>query len=149
MHSVSASITTTVLASRCTTETSQEFLSKLLLERGDQFEVKTTEQYYDPEIDQFLADRYIKGECPNCGNPEALRRPVRSVRPRSLADRTHQPGIGTVSGATPELRETKHWFFRLDEHAAWLKTWIQDGTLEGEQLHDPSEWETARPRASA
>ena len=119
-------------------ETSQEFFTTLL-ERGDQFEVKATEQYYDPEISQFLADRYIKGECPNCGNSEAFGDQC-EVCGRDLSPTELINPVSVVSGATPELRNTKHWFFRLDEHEDWLKTWIQDGTLNGEQLHDPSEW---------
>jgi len=119
-------------------ETSQDFF-KTLLERGDQFEVKTTEQYYDPAISQFLADRYIKGSCPNCGNPEAYGDQCevcgRDLSPTELID-----PVSVVSGAKPELRATKHWFFRLDEHEEWLKTWIQEGKLDGEQLHDPREW---------
>ncbi|OAV44466.1 methionine--tRNA ligase [Lewinella sp. 4G2] len=119
-------------------ETSQDFF-KALLEKGDQFEVKTTEQYYDPSIDQFLADRYIKGECPNCGNPEAFGDQC-EVCGRDLSPTELINPVSVVSGAKPELRETKHWFFRLDEHEAWLKEWIQNGTVDGQQLHDPKTW---------
>ncbi|NJC26215.1 methionine--tRNA ligase [Neolewinella antarctica] len=119
-------------------ETSQEFFKKLL-ERGDQFEVKTTQQYYDPQIDQFLADRYIKGECPNCGNPEAFGDQC-EVCGRDLSPTELINPVSVVTGTKPELRETKHWFFRLDEHEAWLKTWIQEGKLDGVQLHDPKDW---------
>ena len=118
--------------------TSREFFTELL-ERGDQFDVKTTEQYYDPKIDQFLADRYIQGTCPNCGNPEAYGDQCevcgRDLSPTELID-----PVSAISGAKPELRETRHWFFRLDEHEEWLKTWIQEGKVEGEQLHDPGDW---------
>ena len=119
-------------------ETSQDFF-KTLLEKGDEFEVKTTEQYYDPEIEQFLADRYIKGECPNCGNPEAFGDQC-EVCGRDLSPTELINPVSVVSGAKPELRETKHWFFRLDKHEQWLKTWIQEGTVDGGQQHDPSEW---------
>ncbi len=119
-------------------KTSQDFFKKLL-DRGDQFEVKTTEQYYDPEAKQFLADRYIQGTCPNCSSDKAFGdqcencgkdlSPTELINPKS-----------TITGAQPELRETKHWFFRLDEHEAWLKTWIQTGTVDGVEVHDPKAW---------
>lgn len=119
-------------------ETSQEFFLKLLKD-GNQFEVKTTEQYYDPEANQFLADRYIQGTCPNCGSDKAFGdqcencgkdlSPTELINPKS-----------TITGAQPELRETKHWFFRLDEHEAWLKEWIKTGKVDGIQLHDPKDW---------
>ena len=119
-------------------ETSQDFFKKLL-ERGDQFEVKTTEQYYDPEAGQFLADRYIKGTCPNCGFDGAFGDQCencgKDLSPTELID-----PVSTISGAKPELRETKHWFFRLDQHEAWLKEWIQTGKVDGRQLHDPRAW---------
>ena len=119
-------------------ETSQEFFLKLL-EQGDQFEVKTTEQYYDPEADQFLADRYIKGTCPNCGSDQAFGDQCencgKDLSPTELINPT-----STISGAKPELRETKHWFFQLDKHEAWLKEWVKTGKADGEQLHDPRAW---------
>ena len=119
-------------------ETSQEFFLKLL-ERGDQFEVKTTEQYYDPTADQFLADRYIKGTCPNCGFDGAFGDQCENCG-KDLSPTELINPVSTVSGATPELRETKHWFFRLDEHEDWLKEWIRTGRVAGEQLHDPRDW---------
>lgn len=119
-------------------QTSQDFFKKLL-DRGDQFEVKTTEQYFDPEAKQFLADRYIQGTCPNCGSDKAFGdqcencgkdlSPTELINPKS-----------TITGAQPELRETKHWFFRLDEHETWLKEWIQTGRADGVQLHNPKDW---------
>jgi len=119
-------------------ETSQEFFLKLL-EQGDQFEVKTTEQYYDPEADQFLADRYIKGTCPNCGFDEAFGDQCencgKDLSPTELINPT-----STISGAKPELRKTKHWFFRLDHHEEWLKEWIKTGKVDDQQRHNPKDW---------
>ncbi len=119
-------------------ETSQEFFLKLL-EQGDQFEVKTTEQYYDPEANQFLADRYIKGTCPNCKSENAFGDQCencgKDLSPTELINPT-----STISGAKPELRETKHWFFRLDNHEAWLKEWVKTGKVDGQQLHNPRDW---------
>lgn len=118
-------------------ETSQAFFMKLL-ENG-QFDEKESDQYYDPVAEQFLADRYIIGTCPNCANPDAYGdqcercgttlSPTELINPRS-----------TLSGSTPELRSTKHWFLKLNEHEAWLRTWINTGVLDGKQLHQASDW---------
>ena len=119
-------------------ETSQDFFRKLL-EQGDQFTVKTTEQYYDPEAEQFLADRYIKGTCPNCGSDGAFGDQCENCG-KDLSPTELINPVSTISGAKPELRETKHWFFHLDKHEQWLKEWIAEGKVDGEQLHDPREW---------
>lgn len=118
--------------------TSQEFFLKLL-KQGDQFEIKTTEQYYDPEADQFLADRYIKGTCPNCKADEAFGDQCENCG-KDLSPTELINPVSTISGAKPELRETKHWFFRLDSHEEWLKEWIKTGKVDGVQLHDPKDW---------
>ncbi|MEO1623976.1 MAG: methionine--tRNA ligase [Bacteroidota bacterium] len=119
-------------------ETAQAFFKKLY-EDGGEFEVKTSEQYYDQSMEQFLADRYIKGECPKCGYAEAYGdqcencgsalSPTELINPQS-----------TISGSALELKETKHWYFKLNKHADWLRNWIKDGQLNGEQHHDVSQW---------
>jgi len=118
-------------------KTSQDFFLKLL-ENG-QFDEKESDQYYDPVAEQFLADRYIIGTCPNCANPDAYGdqcercgttlSPTELITPRS-----------TLSGATPELRPTKHWYLKLDEHEAWLRTWINTGMVDGKLQHQPGSW---------
>ncbi|MEO0732859.1 MAG: methionine--tRNA ligase [Bacteroidota bacterium] len=118
--------------------TSQEFFTKLL-QRGDQFTIQSTEQYYDPEAEQFLADRYIKGTCPNCGYEEAFGDQCENCG-KDLSPTELINPVSTITGSQPVLRETKHWFFRLDEHETWLKEWIQTGKVDGEQLHDPRAW---------
>lgn len=119
-------------------ETSQDFFRQLL-EKGDQFEVRTTQQYYDPEFDQFLADRYIKGTCPKCSYDSAYGDQCENcgsdLSPIELID-----PVSTLSGNKPELRETKHWYFRLDQHEEWLRQWIATGEVDGEQHHDPNQW---------
>ncbi len=119
-------------------QTSQEFFLKLY-EKGDEFEVREEEQYYDEEYDQFLADRYIKGTCPKCGHTDAFGDQCEScgtdLSPRELID-----PVSTMSGKTPILRATKHWYFRLDKHAEWLATWLETGQLDGHQHHDPKTW---------
>ncbi|CAA6798751.1 MAG: Methionyl-tRNA synthetase (EC [uncultured Aureispira sp.] len=119
-------------------KTAQDFFKKLV-EKGDEFEVKESEQYYDEAFDQFLADRYIIGTCPKCGHKEAYGdqcescgttlSPTELIEPRS-----------TMSGKKPVLRKTKHWYFRLDKHGEWLKGWVNNGTVDGKKLHDPATW---------
>ncbi|GAB5553792.1 MAG: methionine--tRNA ligase [Saprospiraceae bacterium] len=119
-------------------ETAQDFF-KHLYEQGDQFEVREDEQYYDEQFDQFLADRYITGTCPRCSFEAAFGdqcencgsdlSPTELINPKS-----------TLSGATPVLRTTKHWFFKLDKHQEWLREWIAEGKLDGIQHHDPKKW---------
>lgn len=118
-------------------ETAQDYF-KVLNDKGS-FIQKTTEQYYDEEFKQFLADRYVTGTCPKCQNENAYGdqcekcgsdlSPTDLINPKS-----------TLSGATPTLRETTHWFLPLDQHEDWLKKWIKDGQFEGKQLHDPKDW---------
>ncbi|RMF28334.1 MAG: methionine--tRNA ligase, partial [Bacteroidetes bacterium] len=119
-------------------QTSQQFFLRLY-EKGDEFEERVTEQYFDEEFQQFLADRYIMGECPKCGFENAYGdqcercgstlSPLELKNPRSM-----------LSGKPPVLRKTKHWYFRLDKHAAWLREWIEKGTLDGKPHHDPKTW---------
>ena len=123
-------------------ETSRELFAQLI-EQGGHFEERTTEQYYDAEADAFLADRFIQGTCPNCGNPDAYgdqcERCGKDLSPRELIDPR-----STISGATPTLRETTHWYFRLDQHEAWLKEYIKHGRLSAKRdtgsHHDPTRW---------
>ena len=119
-------------------QTAQEFFKKLY-EKGDQFEERESEQYYDAEFNQFLADRYIIGTCPKCGHEEAYGdqcencgsdlSPIELINPRS-----------TLSGQAPELKKTKHWYFKLDEHESWLREWIVNGQLDGIEHHDAKAW---------
>ncbi len=119
-------------------QTSQDFFLKLY-EKGGEFEERFIEQYYDEDYDQFLADRYITGTCPNCGFENAYGdqcencgkdlSPLELINPKS-----------TLSGKAPVLKKTKHWYFKLDKHEAWLRAWIKDGMLDGEQNHDPKAW---------
>ena len=119
-------------------ETSQDFF-RALDQKGEEFIVRTTEQYYDPEFGQFLADRYIKGTCPRCGHSDAFGDQCENcgsdLSPTELID-----PVSTLSGAKPELRETKHWYFDLARHEAFLRTWIEEGTVDGVAQHDPASW---------
>lgn len=100
---------------------SQEFFLNLY-EKGEFIE-KFSEQYYDEDFDQFLADRYITGTCPNCANPNAYgdqcERCGTSLNPTDLIN-----PVSTLSGKTPILKPTKHWFLPLDKYQPWLEEWI-------------------------
>jgi len=99
-------------------ETAQDFFK--VLEEKDHFTKETSQQYYDEEFHQFLADRYISGTCPNCGNEEAYGdqcekcgsalSPTDLINPKS-----------TLSGKTPIMRETSHWYLPMQRHEEWLK----------------------------
>ncbi|MFO0468964.1 MAG: methionine--tRNA ligase [Bacteroidota bacterium] len=119
-------------------KTSQDFFTKLY-EKGDEFIEKVVEQYYDVAFNQFLADRYITGTCPKCGHIEAYGDQCESCG-TTLSPTELLAPKSVLSGETPILRETKHWYFRLDKHADWLKEWIETGVLDGKQHHDPSNW---------
>ena len=118
--------------------TAQDFF-KRLYERGDQFEEKTIEQYYDPEYEQFLADRYIQGTCPRCGYEEAYGDQCENCGSDLSPLELIEP-VSTLSGKKPVRKETKNWYFRLDEHESWLRKWIAEGTLDGTPHHDPRRW---------
>jgi len=117
--------------------TAQEYF-KTLDGKGS-FVRKTTEQYFDEEFNQFLADRYITGACPRCGNPEAYgdqcEKCGSTLNPTDLIN-----PVSKLSGKKPILRETSHWFLPMEKHEGWLREWISKGTLAGKQHHNPSEW---------
>ncbi len=119
-------------------QTAQDFFKKLD-KQGDQFLKKSSEQYYDGEFDQFLADRYIKGTCPKCAHEEAYGDQCENCG-SDLSPKELKNPVSTLSGKTPQLKTTTHWFFKLDAHEAWLRTWIKEGKVDGKQLHDPSKW---------
>jgi len=105
-------------------ELSQEFFLNLY-DKGEFIE-QVTEQYYDEEFDQFLADRYITGTCPNCKSEGAYgdqcEKCGTSLNPTDLIN-----PISTLSGKPPVLRETKHWYLPLDKYQPWLEKWLLEG----------------------
>lgn len=108
-------------------KTASDFFLKLY-NKGE-FEEKVSEQYYDEEAQMFLADRYIMGECPHCGNSNAYGDQCESCG-TSLSPTDLINPRSTISGATPVMRETKHWYLPLDKHEAWLRRWILEGHKE-------------------
>ncbi len=111
-------------------KTASDFF-KTLYEKGEFIE-QTTKQYFDEEANQFLADRYITGTCPHCGNDSAYGdqcekcgtslSPTDLINPKSM-----------ISGSQPVLKDTKHWYLPLDKHETFLRQWI---------LEDHKEWKT-------
>ena len=119
-------------------ETVQEFFTHMY-ENGDDFEVKETEQYYDEAYDQFLADRYIKGTCPKCSHDAAYGDQCENCGSDLSPTELINP-LSTLSGKSPSLRKTKHWYFKLDQHSDWLKGYINDGIVDGAPHHDAKKW---------
>lgn len=105
-------------------ETAANFFKKLY-EEG-KFIEKVTEQYYDPEVGQFLADRYIIGTCPICGNQGAYGDQCEQCGSSLNATDLIQPR-SALSGSIPILKETRHWFLPLDQYEDWLREWILEG----------------------
>ena len=108
-------------------KTASDFFRKLY-DKGEFIE-KSSEQYYDEEARQFLADRYITGKCPHCENEKAYGDQCEacgtSLSPLDLIDPK-----SAISGSKPVLKETKHWYLPLDKHETWLKQWILEGHKE-------------------
>jgi methionyl-tRNA synthetase len=117
--------------------TSQDFFLKLY-EKG-KFTEETSEQYFDEDFQQFLADRYITGTCPKCQSPSAYgdqcEKCGTDLSPTELIDPK-----STLSGKTPVLKTTSHWYLPMDRHENWLREWIKEGKLDGIQQHDPKAW---------
>ena len=117
--------------SRTTSDIHHQFAADWFRKLYDAGKLKeqTTTQLYDEEAHQFLADRYIVGECPHCHNEGAYGdqcekcgrdlSPTELINPRS-----------TISGSTPVLRETKNWYLPLNDYQQWLKEWILEGHKE-------------------
>ena len=107
-----------------------EFFRKLYDE--DKFITKESEQFFDPEAKTFLADRYITGTCPKCGNPNAYgdqcEKCGSTLSPEELIDPK-----STLSGSKPVKVMTKHWYLPLDQYEPWLREWI---------LEQHKEWKT-------
>ena len=118
-------------------ETAQEFF-KTIHDKGE-FTKETNEQFFDEEHQQFLADRYVTGECPKCNHKAAYgdqcEKCGSSLSPTDLINPK-----STLSGKTPVLRETTHFYLPMDKHEAWLKEWVEEGKLDGEIQHNPKEW---------
>ena len=108
-------------------QTASGFFRKLY--DDGKFVEKETEQYYDEEACQFLADRYITGTCPHCCNENAYGDQCEQCGTSLNATDLINPR-STLSGSTPVMKPTKHWYLPLDEYEPFLKDWILEGHKE-------------------
>ena len=117
--------------SRTTSETHHQFAADFFRKLYDEGKLteETTTQLYDEEAKQFLADRYVVGECPHCHSEGAYgdqcEKCGRDLSPTELINPK-----STISGSTPVLKETKNWYLPLNEYQEWLKQWILEGHKE-------------------
>jgi len=102
-------------------ETAQEFFTKL--NDAGELETKETEQFFDESTKTFLADRYIKGTCPNCGSDRAFGDQCENCGTTLSPDELINP-VSTLSGATPIKKKTTHWYLPLGKHEQFLREWI-------------------------
>ena len=102
-------------------QTAQEFFLKLY--ESGVFVEQESDQYFDPEANQFLADRYISGTCPHCQNPNAYGDQCERCGTSLNATDLINPK-STISGAKPILKKTKHWYLPLDKYQPFLENWI-------------------------
>ncbi len=120
--------------SRTTSKVHRELASEIFktIDSKGGFIQQSSEQYYDETAQQFLADRYITGKCPHCGNENAYGDQCEacgtSLSPTDLINPK-----SAISGSVPVMRETRHWYLPLDQHETWLRKWI---------LEDHKEWKT-------
>lgn len=101
---------------------------KTIYDKGG-FVTKDSEQFYDPEAQSFLADRYIMGSCPKCGNPSAYGDQCEKCGCTLSPDELVDP-YSKLSGAKPIKKWTKHWYLPLDKYEEWLRRWILEGHKE-------------------
>lgn len=120
--------------SRTSSETHHKTSSDLFKKLNDQgvFEEKTSEQYYDEQTKQFLADRYIIGTCPNCHYDQAYGDQCESCGSSLSPSELINPR-SALSGDQPVLKETTHWYFPMNDYEEWLRKWI---------LEEHKEWKT-------
>ena len=105
-------------------ETASEVFTKM--NETGKFSEEVTEQLYDPEANQFLADRFVTGTCPKCQHPEAYGDQCEQCGSSLNATELIHPK-STLSGAIPVLKKTKHWFLPLDQYQDFMKKWIIEG----------------------
>lgn len=120
--------------SRTSSKTHHELSSaffKKLYNQGEFIE-KTSQQFYDEQSGQFLADRYLIGTCPRCGNEHAYGDQCEACGSSLNATDLINP-VSALTGNTPQLKDTKHWYLPLDKYEDWLKKWI---------LEDHKEWKS-------
>lgn len=118
-------------------QTAQDFF-RVLEEKGV-FTKKISEQFYDAEHKQFLADRYIMGKCPKCSNEDAFGDQCEKCGSALSPNELINPK-STLSGNSPIIKKTAHWYLPMQDHESWLKDWIEKGVLNGKNHHDVKQW---------
>jgi len=118
-------------------KTAQEFFQKLELKK--EFKKQISEQYYDEKNNQFLADRYILGECPKCKYENAYGDQCEKCG-STLSPKELKNPKSTLSGEKPILKETSHWYLQMQKHEKWLKEWIEKGMIDGKKYHNNKNW---------
>jgi methionyl-tRNA synthetase len=108
-------------------QTASEFFKKM--DAQGNFIQQVSEQYFDAEAGQFLADRYIQGTCPKCGFENAYGDQCESCGSTLSPSELKNPR-SMLSGGTPVLKETRHWYLPLDQYENWLKEWLLEGHRE-------------------
>jgi methionyl-tRNA synthetase len=113
----------------------------LALRKNELIDVRTIEQFFDPVKGMFLPDRYIKGECPNCGTKDQYGDNCENCGAVYAPTDLKHP-YSALSGAQPELRSSEHYFFRLSDPRCveYLQGWTQDGKLQPEVANKVREW---------
>ena len=118
-------------------QTAQQFFKTL--DQNGIFKKIISNQFYDNKHQQFLADRYIVGTCPKCGYEHAYgdqcEKCGSALSPSDLINPK-----STLSGDTPVMKETMHWYLPMQDHQNWLKEWIEKGVYKNKKLHDPKDW---------
>ena len=113
----------------------------LALRKNELIDVREVEQFFDPEKGMFLPDRFIKGTCPNCGTPDQYGDNCESCGAVYSPTELKNP-YSALSGATPVLKSSEHFFFRLSDPRCveFLENWTQDGRLQSEVANKVKEW---------
>jgi methionyl-tRNA synthetase len=111
------------------------------LRKNELIDVRTVEQFFDPQKGMFLPDRFIKGECPNCGTKDQYGDNCEACGAVYAPTDLKNP-VSALTGATPVLRTSEHFFFKLSDPrcVAFLEEWTQDGRLQPEVANKVREW---------
>jgi len=120
-------------------KTAQDFFKTL--NKKNVFTTKTTEQFYDEKNKQFLADRYISGECPKCNSDGAYGDQCEKCGSTLSPEELINPK-STLSGNPPVKKETSHWYLPMQNHEKWLANWIENGILNEKNHHNPKAWKS-------
>jgi len=120
-------------------ETAQNIFK--FLDKKNTFTTKKTKQFFDKKENQFLADRYIYGECPKCNSSRAYGDQCEKCGSTLSPDELINPK-STLSGDCPIKKEAYHWYLPMQNHEKWLTDWIENGQVDGKEYHDSKKWKS-------